>query len=611
MEPIRTAPAVVATLLEGPITKATIAEAFGDHDPASLNFTGKVLDDAATEALGELLGKSMTVVSISLGGGGWFPLNALVAALPENLSVQRVDLSAAGLRVSDAKILAEKVLPWNRTVVEWNFTDNPGLADDGVAAILDAFVGSTLSVQRLSLRNCGLSDKGCDSALAKLNQLTGLYQVDLSGNPGWGQQHKKAADDLDSVLQRNLQLLHPNDVATLVPLIASLSPAAAEKPTDDKKAPATAARPRGTTTAASPRPRGATVKESPPPRARGSTVKNDSPSPTPRQRHGTIKRGPPPPVAAAKTDDARPAQEVAPTEKPADSAAPKPVAPTPQRDRSGAGASPAPKRAASASRATPTHSPHRSMTPSRHRLEQRPVGEDEALARMKKAKEEANQRIRAASPAASASERKEPPPLKYCLGKRVDKIKEGSSGVFRGPVNSTRMRDPTPAEIRKLAPWNLPPSESTPKTSWGQGHKVTIDEGAAGRPPTVLVFRDGGKQTYLDEDPRDIGYVAKKIQDGRAAPDGKLFRSNSPREVRWGVSPHDKSYVHRDAQAPDPGAYTVLSEWERNAKKYRELSRNTSASGKKMFGGSSAARPSTKPLVKDDARPGPGEYEIP
>jgi hypothetical protein len=118
---------------------------------------------------------------------------------------------------------------------------------------------------------------------------------------------------------------------------------------------------------------------------------------------------------------------------------------------------------------------------------------------------------------------------------------------------------------------------------------------------------DGGDVTAIHEDPRDIGFLARKVAKGEVVPQTSgSFRSNSLRELRFGVDPAQQ--VARQARAPGPGTYVVESEWDK-LKRKAQMSRVETATGKKMFGCSGSERKVFSSQANDV--PGPGFYEIP
>lgn len=188
---------------------------------------------------------------------------------------------------------------------------------------------------------------------------------------------------------------------------------------------------------------------------------------------------------------------------------------------------------------------------------------------------------------------------KFCLGKRIDQIKDRPSPCFKTGVTRTAERAPTPKEIRTLAPWVK--GEET-KASTGSVYRTRGEDGS------VITFVNGGDITCIKDDPRDVGFLARKVAAGLAHPKPTLFMSNTPRELRWGVSEGDGSFLPRQSQAPPPGHYTVVSEWEKKVKKAKETSRATSATGRPAFGGSACPRFGQQ---KKSDGPDPGQYEIP
>lgn len=615
-EAIASLPEPVAALLSGatgPLTKPQIAEMFLDHDAGSISFANHAIAPEAEETLTECISKSMTLTALSFQGvastAEFKVVSVLAAALAENLSVQRVDVSGCGLTAADAKVIAEQIVPWNRTVIDWNFSGNAALGDEGVNAIVDAMRSATSSVQHVSFKGCGVADLA--PAVKALAELTGLYQLDVSGNQGFGDVIANDLTELDSVLVNNLKLLHPNDKIKQVPLWKKVvvedpadQSASDSKPADDASKQDAAAAKKDDGQAR--RGRAASRKEaaSPPPRQRAqSTTNNSGMRRTQSMKKESPKKEEPAakteekvqPAADAKKDDAQspPPKRAEPEQK---------KAPPPQQQQQRQSRSATPQRQRSQSAQPAPRSPSRASSVAA----QRDI--NDGYEEWKRKRDEYNKFIRAeGSVARTASPARGPARPKYVLGKRVED-KPLPSAAFKSSFIRTRERAPTPAEIRKLAPWNQQGKE----THVGSQHRVTVDEG--GKPShvdaTVITFVDGGKQTYIEDDPRDIGYVARKVQTGAIKPTDSLFKSQSARELRFGVTPRDKAYVQRDAQAPGPGMYRVKSDWERNAERLRQAHRPTSASLRPLFGSSAAPRAKAT-AGKDTSVPGPGEYEIP
>lgn len=217
-------------------------------------------------------------------------------------------------------------------------------------------------------------------------------------------------------------------------------------------------------------------------------------------------------------------------------------------------------------------------------------------------KDRYNQYIRSQSPSAKPMQIYRGMP-KYVFGKPLDKVKERKSPAFQLGVVHQRERAPTPAEIRKLAPWNRSNSESRA----GEIHRVVVNDG---KRQEVIAFFDGGDISYLKDDPREIGFLARKFKEGkRTLNKTSAFASSTSRDMTWSVCDKDATHVPRHAQAPGPGFYTIQSEWDKLAKK-REQQRTNSPTGRPLFGTSAALRTVNEGRPKYDM-PGPGSYEIP
>jgi hypothetical protein len=640
-QPVTNAPEEVAKYLAARqgqlLSKMDVAELFQEMEASSLCFEGHVFDDTAAAALTECVGKSLNLVAISFRSvkstANFNAANVCADALVENLSVQRVDLSSCGLTIDDAAAISERVIPWNRTVVDWDFSDNPQLGNTGAEVLLGGLLAATSSIQRLNMRNTGITSVA--SAAKKLEQLTCLFQVDLNDNGG-PPLSVKQAQDLQSVLMNNAALLHPNETRQLRPLVEG---AAEEKYDESKSEPASpvrkspaAVRPRGASvkpngaagTTAAARPRGSSFRApaSPPPK-QPATAADESPakkeSATPKQsaaassapveRHSsgtqreTATHQRDPTRETKSSESAAQPPKTAPHQQPAASATetkPRPTAPAPVRHSTA--------RSASAhSQQTRGRSPARAGSPAR--VPQRDVAE--GADEWKKIRNQYNQFIRASSPASARTADSPSRAIarpKYVLGKRVDD-NPAPSAVFKPSFARTRERAPTPAEIRKLAPWAQ--EKQGAESTVGKVTRVEVAPGHGAAPPTIVTFIDGGRQTFIEDDPRDMAYQARKIQTGQAKPTGSLYKSNTPRDLRFGIDCHDRGFVQRYAQAPGPGYYDVASDWERRARALRERSRVVSGTGRPMFGVSAAPRAATDKPEKDLSRPGPGEYEIP
>jgi hypothetical protein len=627
-------PSEVAALLNSKknkgVTKQDVAELFFDHDANQLCFSGHTFDSAAVEALADCIGRSLSLTALSFKSlrstSEFNAANVCCEALVNNLSVQHVDLSDCGLTAEDAAALAERLLPWNITIIDWDFSENPSMGDAGVQTIVEALLATTASVQRLNFRSCGVKNPGKIAKL--LESFTCLYQVDLNANAGPALTAQQATD-LQIVLMNNAALLRPHEQRTLVPLVeGSKGSDSPIKEKEEQQATPAAEKKEGADPSQPASPTGSPQRTRSGSRIRGNSFRQApgaQPQPVPaRQRANSTKA---PASAAPKADD-KPSEHPPLKEKHQE---PQPNQPhtqqTPPQQRTENGQqkqqhpppektapapAPAPKRPTSPARSQSQQSTQRGRSPSRtahspgHTA---PVQRDinDGVEEWKKVRNQYNQYIRAGSPsrASTASPSRAIAKPKFVLGKRVDDHPIPSA-AFKTSYARTRERAPTPAEIRKFAPWNA--ANATDKTAVGQVTRVEV--AAETKAPTVVTFVDGGRQTYIEDDPRDIGYVARKIQTGQVKPDGALFRSNTARDMRFGVSPRDAGFVHRDAQAPGPGFYTPENEWEKRARQLRERARAVSGTGRPMFGMSAAPRPQAK-IVKDLDHPGPGEYEIP
>lgn len=216
---------------------------------------------------------------------------------------------------------------------------------------------------------------------------------------------------------------------------------------------------------------------------------------------------------------------------------------------------------------------------------------------------------------------------KYVLGKLVSKDAGRVSSFFRESINAFKsVREPNPAERRKVLqqmglvqPHDITDAYGSPgrlyastaqSTATYVGQKIIVpDPRCDPRHPQAICVIDGGDVTYLDHDPREIAYAARK-----AASSGKpsaIFRSNTPRECRWGTGPRDE--VGRVPQAPPPGSYDVPSHFDELKRRAQNRSRVVTSTGKQLFGTTGSNRSFVELQMKPSATqiPGPGAYEIP
>jgi len=219
-----------------------------------------------------------------------------------------------------------------------------------------------------------------------------------------------------------------------------------------------------------------------------------------------------------------------------------------------------------------------------------------------KVKDEYNKYIRDPSAVKKQVIHREMP--KYVLGQRIDKIKERPSSAF--VASGERIRDPTPRELRRYAPWkerSLSPGEKS-TTYVGKSTVISVNP-KTGEKVRII---DGGDLTFINDDPRDVGYLARKLQSKAMAGTTNAFGSNTPRDVQWHTEKGETVTI-RHAQAPGPGYYTFESELDKAIRKWKQQSRRETATGKRCFGAVGAERQVFD--VKVDEGPGPGSYEIP
>ncbi|CUG87260.1 Hypothetical protein, putative [Bodo saltans] len=174
----------------------------------------------AFEALAQEVARSTTLTALSIAGCTGVPasssigsevLHLLWNALLENTTLEALDVSNVQLTENDANFLADNVIPWNRSIVEWNLSGNPDLSDGGVTRIIGALVSAASSVERINLRRCGMGMDGLINVLLELRSLTSLQQLDVAMNGGYHQpQVMDVMREVDEILHRNCKLMHPS-----------------------------------------------------------------------------------------------------------------------------------------------------------------------------------------------------------------------------------------------------------------------------------------------------------------------------------------------------------------------------------------------------------------
>ena len=453
---------------------------------------------------------------------------------------------------------------------------------------MQALAQSMSSTQRISVRNCAIQNS-MGTILVTCTQLPSLVQFDASLNAEIGSEScAKALSDLDDLLARNGKMLlrqatHislstqatiPQPVASVAAASVPTVPPSTDFKQEEKKPPAD--------------------KHHQHVQARAMERKGSFKS----SPASVIQRGPvstTAPISAAQSSPAHPEDaslnvtSPPPVRQPSGEAR---RATTPSAPRSGSQ-----QRAGSSSRRageSPSRPrPHAVNSPSRARILDVQDGADE----WKRIKDQYNQFIHMPGSKPKPIVLSEP---KFVLGKRMDKIKERPSSAFLASPGTTRERQPTPAERRKLAPWADPNNKD--KVYVGAEEVVLINNGK-----DKLRIVNGGDVTFIENDPRDVGYIARKIQQKEMlVRTTGAFASNTTRDMRWGTD--SSTELVRQAQAPGPGAYTVESDLERNIRKWQQQRQDTST-GKKRFGATGSVRHVFDPAVTD--APGPGAYEIP
>lgn len=556
------------------ISTSDVKAAFGGSATV-VYFEDASFDDAAAIEFADCIGRSSTLSSIVLrgckmSGPSW---SAVLAGLVENSTVTEVHLENCGLGGEQIKEIAQTVVPWNRNVSTWNFAGNTAIGLAGAAALVTALMDATSGIQRLSLKRCGIADGGASFASllqAAVRSLYALYQLDLLENDVLGKPDFAATEVIpfvDGALKDNyIANGYDNPDAHNTPLLPLVTLAIENM---RKKAAAEAAAGGAPLGTAKPSRGGTPVRRGAAPAAPAAT------SQVKRAQHSPVRTAPSTPSARGK------------------SPAPQPTTPTRQRPS-----------ASSAARArspvTRSSSTNQNASPARSAISTAPPVQqdvDAGYEEWRKVREEYNKFIRAEGPT-------KPNPIhitkyKYAFGKSVDKVKERPSPTFV-PSHAGRTREATAAERARLAPWKQPGSVSGKKY-------VFPDENDPQGAQIVVV--DGGDITALSDDPRDMGYMARKMERGELQRNTKTggFASTTPRVCRWGVD--GTSGVLRHAQAPGPGTYQVKMDWEVKLEKLRASSRKETATQKNLFGSSGEERKVFH--VKKTDTPGPGEYEIP
>lgn len=699
--------------------------------PLSLALDGCTMDHGALEALARELGSATTSLrSLSLARCTIEPASAtqlLWNAMLENVTLESVDVSDMHLTLQDADSLAKEVIPWNRSITQWNLSGNEGFGDQGTVAVVDAFVAAASSVQRLRLRKMGVQH-ALHHVLQALLNLTSLIQLDVALNSGY-HNDPRVMDTMklvDETLYRNCLLLHPACTVTHTALYES-SPA-----TGGDHAPALSVAALQDSQHQNERDVLTSPQASPLGARRSSLLKQKNTSPgatthrdplaagspanmqSPGNRRGSFFR-PAAATAAAKPEHVQQDHQLegnvekrtfaSPTKflnRAASMRSKKPTVGTTTthkivRDNSSMGSAQGGGAVAigdpSSSHSPASHAPavtsaadqsvgfsevsdltnsvtHQSppprsgnemsmatphITPIRHgaRSSSSPrtphanaktyfslADVTEGAEEWRKNKEVYNAYIRSgasAGDAASSSRTAQSPSRlralalqepKYVMGKLISREKGKPTSAFRS--GSVHVREPTPAERRRYAPW-LAHSHSADDQAGSEQHKgtstprgaspssaparsfvgnrlIVFEESAVPGARTAIKIVDGGDVTYLDNDPRDIGYIARKAASGQAVLKPSVaFTSNTPRDCRWGSD--SRSQLGRSAQAPPPGAYTVPSDFDLAKKKAQASARPVTATGRGLFGTTGSAR--TMSAVVETGVPGPGFYEIP
>lgn len=580
--------------------------------PTSLTFHGVSVSSAQLgKAIAAEIARSTNLTKLSLSGMGRECCIPILQSLVDNISIEKLCLSNCNLRTEDLQSYIVPIVSWNRSITEWDLSGNTQLGDAGLMAMCNAFVSSASNLERLSFRNCGARSLLCD-ALRLLSALPSLMQLDVSDNGGYHDPlTMQTLSEVDELLLNNAKLMHPGEKVTHVALYDVNSHSnnnnnnstlidfggSLESPT-----PPLLTSPQSTNSTkkslnndsivkknhsfsrkpASPQPHlAASVRQqntsSLGTSVRRSSFRHESPavaspivrrrsvySPTPRTQQEqplSLQSS----IAFDKTDTQQQPMQHYSSQR---SGTPPPAAPSPARSTRTQGS---PARTQSIRRA-----------PSSVAAERKYLDDpSEEYVAWQRVKEQYNQFIRDPNRASSPNTSSRSVALaepKYVLGKLLSSVKDRPSSAFR-------------------------PSSSPCRPYQDSEHSNGAVSGSVRRGSL-----NNGEITFLNNDPREIGYVSRKMAAGEVVLKcSGTFRSTTEREVLWGCDP--KTQIARRTRSPGPGFYSVESEWEANARRARAAARGTTATGHKVFGSSGAPRAILEQKPSDV--PGPGFYEIP
>ncbi|XP_072133413.1 uncharacterized protein [Mobula birostris] len=141
------------------------------------------LTDSGAKDLASALSSNPSLTELNLGANklGDSGVKLVSAALKNSeCKIQKLWLYDVGLTDSGAKDL-NSTLSTNQSLTELSLNDNK-LGDSGVKLVSEALKISECKIQKLSLRNVGLTDSGVEDLLSALRTNPSLTELNLSGN---------------------------------------------------------------------------------------------------------------------------------------------------------------------------------------------------------------------------------------------------------------------------------------------------------------------------------------------------------------------------------------------------------------------------------------------
>ncbi|XP_072133528.1 uncharacterized protein [Mobula birostris] len=141
------------------------------------------LTDSGAKDLASALSSNPSLTELNLGANklGDSGVKLVSAALKNSeCKIQKLWLYDVGLTDSGAKDL-NSTLSTNQSLTELSLNDNK-LGDSGVKLVSEALKLSECKIQKLSLRNVGLTDSGVEDLLSALRTNPSLTELNLSGN---------------------------------------------------------------------------------------------------------------------------------------------------------------------------------------------------------------------------------------------------------------------------------------------------------------------------------------------------------------------------------------------------------------------------------------------